>query len=132
MKTLRHAALAGAASLACVVSLADPAAASSANLSGWVKSTTTYYKTNRTVTANGSHIYLRINRVPADMVVFWYKCGDKSVRGRNVHFNPGDDGKRKLIGSDFRAGTVFCLGDAGDISESGAAWSGNLNWNVYA
>ncbi|WP_405493436.1 hypothetical protein [Streptomyces sp. NBC_00096] len=118
------AALAGALALA-----AGPAYASSTNVSGTVGGSYTYYGTGRTITANGSNVYLQINSLGLGTKVKWYKCDDRSVHGADVEVN---DGRRHLIGSNFKAGTVFCLAAAADLSETRLTWSGTLNWNVYS
>ncbi|WP_405771590.1 hypothetical protein [Streptomyces sp. NBC_01538] len=117
--------------LASMIGLAGPAHATSGNVQGDVKSTTTYYSTKRTITANGSNIYLRINNPGVDMKVFWYKCDDRRVRGVDVNFW-NSTSPRKLIGSNFQAGTVFCLAAAGDIGEGSFPWTGKADWNVYS
>ncbi|MFJ9343022.1 hypothetical protein ACIRP0_27550 [Streptomyces sp. NPDC101733] len=117
------AALAGALALA-----AGPAFASSTNVSGQAGGSYTYYGTGRTVTSNGSNVYLQVTSHPGlGLKVMWYKCDNRAVHGQGVTVN---DGRRHLIGSDFKAGTVFCLAAAADVSETTLNWSGTLNWNV--
>ncbi|NEA64628.1 hypothetical protein [Streptomyces sp. SID12488] len=117
------AALAGALALA-----AGPAYASSTNVSGQVGGSYTYYGTGRTITANGSNVYLQVTNTPGvAMKVMWYKCDNRSVHGSDVEVG---DGRRHLIGSNFKSGTVFCLAAAADLSETKLNWSGTLNWNV--
>ncbi|MBT2449914.1 hypothetical protein J7F03_23130 [Streptomyces sp. ISL-43] len=118
------AALAGALALA-----SGPAYASSTNVSGQVGGSYTYYGTGRTITSNGSNVYIQINNPGGAMVVKWYKCDNRSVHGADVEVG---DGRRHLIGSNFKAGTVFCLAAAADVSEIKLNWSGTLNWNVYS
>ncbi|GGU66175.1 hypothetical protein FHX79_112107 [Streptomyces cavourensis] len=118
-----------AAAVAAVIGFSGPAQAATATVSGTVKSTTTYYSTARTISVGGSNIYLKINARSVDMKVFWYKCGDRSVRGQSVHFAAHDTG-RKRLGTNFAAGTTFCLGAAADIGEGSRTWSGKLDWNV--
>lgn len=118
-----------AAAMAAVIGFAGPAQAATASVSGTLKSTTTYYTTARTISVSGSNIYLKIDARSVDMKVFWYKCGDRSVRGQSVHFAAHDTG-RKRLGTNFAAGTSFCLGAGGDFAEGTRTWSGKLDWNV--
>lgn len=84
----------------------------------------------RTITADGSDIYLRIISSPVDLEIRWHRDGDNRVAGSPVRFPAGDSARRR-IGSNFRAGTTFCL-DV--VSEAGdePVWCGVVDWNVYA
>ncbi|CAM5236590.1 hypothetical protein GCM10010329_61450 [Streptomyces spiroverticillatus] len=118
-----------AMSLAGVMAVAAPAHATTAGVSGSVKSTTTYYTTARTITTGGTNVYLRLNARNVDMKVWWYKCSDKSVRGSAVIFWAADTG-RKTLGTNFTKGASICLAAAADIGQGSATWSGTLTWNV--
>ncbi|MEI7031237.1 hypothetical protein [Streptomyces pratensis] len=131
ISTKRKALVASVAALAGVIGFSSPAHAASTSVYGSVSSYTTYYSTARTITASGSDIYLRVNPRTVDIKVFWYKCSDRNVRGAAVNFWSHESG-RKLIGSNFRSGTSFCLAAAGDIGEGSRSWSGTLEWNVYS
>lgn len=82
-----------------------------------------------TITAGGSDIYLRVTSSPVDLEIWWYRCDDDRVCGRPVAF-PAGDHSRKLIGSNFRAGTKFCLGVA--CAAELPPWHGIVDWNVYS
>ncbi|MEU7553866.1 hypothetical protein AB0B01_16225 [Streptomyces sp. NPDC044571] len=125
--TPRKALITGAALAGALVLATGPAYASSSNVSGKVGGSYTYYPTGRTVTANGSNVYLKINNPGTAIKAMWYKCGSPSVHGAGVELG---DGRRHLIGSNFKSGTVFCLALAADVSEIKIAWSGTLDWNV--
>ncbi|MEW2067473.1 hypothetical protein [Streptomyces sp. NPDC007346] len=118
-----------AAAMAAVIGFAGPAQAATASVQGSVTSSTTYYTTARTITTGGTNIYLKVNPRTVDIKVFWYKCGDRSVRGTAVNFWSHESG-RKLIGSNFVSGTNFCLAASGDIGQGSRTWSGKLDWNV--
>ncbi|WP_030761851.1 hypothetical protein [Streptomyces sp. NRRL F-2664] len=119
------------AGLAASLALATaPAQATTANVGGQVGGSNTYYGTARTITADGSHLYLRADSGGIAMKAFWYKCSDRSVRGTDREVGSG---ARQRLGSGFRAGTVFCLGAAADVvSPHRISWTGTLNWNVYS
>lgn len=122
--------LVGAAAVGCMIGLAAPAQATSTTVQGDVKRSTTYYGTQRTITTAGSNIYLKVTSTRVDLAISWYKCDDRSVHAKNpVLFYTGDS-QRKLIGSGFKAGTVFCLAASADIGEGSAPWSGALDYNV--
>ncbi len=107
-----------------------PAHAASSNVSGQVSAgKVTWYTTGRAITADGSDIYLRVTSSPVDLKIWWYKCGDRKVSGAAVVFPAGGQ-SRKRIGSNFRAGTRFCLGASGDIGEGTRTWHGIVDWNV--
>lgn len=108
---------------------AAPAHATTTSVSATVGGSYTYYTTARTITANGSNIYLKVDPPGVAMKVFWYKCSDRGVRGAAVEVGSG---ARKLIGSNFAAGTAFCLAAAADVSETRLPWRGTLYWNVYS
>lgn len=82
--------------------------------------------TDTLITAVGSDIYLRVTSSPGDLEVWWYRDGDLRVSGSHVLF-PAGDRTRRRIGSNFRAGTTFRIGVAGDVP----AWTGIVDWNVY-
>ncbi|MDX3664167.1 hypothetical protein PV646_43360 [Streptomyces sp. ID05-26A] len=79
----------------------------------------------RTITVDGSDVYLRVTASPVDLAIRWSREGDHRVAGSPVLF-PAGDRSRRLLGRNFRAGTTFCLdvvGEAGD-------WCGVVDWNV--
>ncbi|HEX8865251.1 MAG TPA: hypothetical protein VF821_06290 [Lentzea sp.] len=80
----------------------------------------------RTITADGSDVYLRVTSSPVDLEIRWFRDGDHRVAGTPVLFPAGDCSRRR-IGSNFRAGTAFCLEAVG--SED---WRGVVDWNVYS
>jgi hypothetical protein len=84
-----------------------------------------------TITADRSDIYLRVISSPVDLEIWWYRCDDLRVSGRRVVF-PAGDHSRKLIGSNFRAGTRFALGVSSEIGEGTPAWNGIVDWNVHS
>lgn len=81
----------------------------------------------RTITADGSDVYLRVTSSPVDLEIRWFRDGDLRVAGSPVLFPAGDRSRRR-IGSNFRAGTTFYLAVAG--TEQG--WCGVVDWNVYS
>lgn len=85
----------------------------------------------RTITVNGSDLYLRVISCSVDLSVWWYRCGDRRVSGRPVIF-PAGDSTRRLIGSNFRAGTRFSLGASGDVGEGTRTWRGIVDWNIHS
>ena len=82
----------------------------------------------RTITADGSDVYLRVTSSSADLEIRWYRDGDQRVAGSPVLFPAGDRSRRR-IGTNFRAGTTFCLSVVG---AAGDAWRGVVDWNVYS
>ncbi|SES28284.1 hypothetical protein [Lentzea albida] len=78
----------------------------------------------RTVTVDGSDVWLRVTDSPVDLEIRW--CRDERVAGSPVLF-PAGDRSRRLLGANFPAGTTFCLDVVG---ESGQDWSGVVDWNV--
>jgi hypothetical protein len=83
----------------------------------------------RTITADGSDVYLRVTSSPFDLEIRWYHDGDRRMSGVPVRFPAGDRSRRRL-GSNFRAGTTFCL-DVVACEGDGSAWCGVVDWNVY-
>ncbi|MEU3647514.1 hypothetical protein AB0E59_29300 [Lentzea sp. NPDC034063] len=80
----------------------------------------------RTITVDGSDVYLRVTNSPVDLEIRWSRDGDHRVAGRPVLF-PAGDRSRRLLGANFRAGTTFCL-DV--VSQAGEGWCGVVDWNV--
>ncbi|USX48204.1 hypothetical protein [Lentzea sp. HUAS12] len=78
----------------------------------------------RTVTVDGSDVWLRVTDSPVDLEIRW--CRDGRVAGSPVLF-PAGDRSRRLLGANFPAGTTFRLDVVG---ESGQDWSGVVDWNV--
>lgn len=128
-RLLRRALVTTGASAGSVLLMAAPAHATTANVSGTAGANYTYYTTARTISANGSNIYLKASTGGIPMKVFWYKCSDRGVHGAAVEVGSGS---RKLIGSNFQSGTTFCLAAAADVSETRLSWTGTLAWNVYS
>lgn len=85
--------------------------------------------TAATITAAGSDIYLRVTSSPVDLAIWWYRSGDDRICGRPVVFTAGDHTRRR-IGSNFRAGTKFCLGVASAVEVP--SWHGIVDWNVHS
>ncbi|MET9629830.1 hypothetical protein ABZX92_20440 [Lentzea sp. NPDC006480] len=83
--------------------------------------------TARTITADGSDVYLRVTSSPVDLEIRWFRDGDLRVAGSPVLFPAGDRSRRR-IGSNFRAGTTFYLAALGDEQD----WCGVVDWNVYS
>jgi hypothetical protein len=81
----------------------------------------------RTITADGSDVYLRVTSSPVDLEIRWYRDGDQRVAGSPVLFPAGDRARRR-IGSNFRAGTTFHLAVVGSEHD----WRGVVDWNVYS
>ncbi|MET9229745.1 hypothetical protein [Lentzea sp. NPDC003310] len=78
----------------------------------------------RTVTVDGSDVYLRVTASPVDLEIRW--CRDGRVAGSPVLF-PAGDRSRRLLGTNLPAGTTFCLDVVGERDQ---AWSGVVDWNV--
>jgi hypothetical protein len=115
-----------------LLAVGAPAHAASSTVTGQVSAgKVTWYTTARTITTAGSGIYLRVTSSPVDLKIWWYRCGDRKVSGSPVIF-PAGDHSRKRIGSNFRAGTRFCLGASGDIGEGTRTWRGIVDWNVHS
>jgi hypothetical protein len=76
----------------------------------------------RTITVDGSDVYLRVTASPVDLAIRWSREGDS---GSPVLF-PAGDRSRRLLGRDFRAGTTFCLDVVGESGD----WCGVVDWNV--
>ncbi|MEU0879700.1 hypothetical protein ABZ345_13930 [Lentzea sp. NPDC005914] len=81
----------------------------------------------RTITADGSDVYLRVTASPVDLEIRWLREGDLRVAGSPVLFPAGDRARRR-IGTNFRAGTTFYLATAGSDQD----WCGVVDWNVYS
>jgi hypothetical protein len=86
--------------------------------------------TVRTITADGSDVYLRVTSSPVDLEIRWFRDGDHRVAGSPVLFPAGDRARRR-IGSNFRAGTTFYL-DVVGIAWEKQPWCGVVDWNVYS
>jgi hypothetical protein len=80
----------------------------------------------RTITVDGSDVYLRVTASPVDLEIRWSRDGDHRVAGSPVLF-PAGDRSRRLLGTNFRAGTTFCLDVVG---QAGQDWCGVVDWNV--
>ncbi|WP_394621739.1 hypothetical protein JNUCC0626_22440 [Lentzea sp. JNUCC 0626] len=78
----------------------------------------------RTVTVDGSDVYLRVTDSPVDLEIRWFRDG--RVAGAPVLF-PAGDRSRRLLGANFPAGTTFCLDVLGEQAQ---AWRGVVDWNV--
>lgn len=79
----------------------------------------------RTITVDGSDVYLRVTSSPVDLEIRWYRDG--RVAGSPVLF-PAGDRSRRCLGSNFRAGTSFWLDVAGPEQD----WCGVVDWNVHS
>ncbi|SDK40953.1 hypothetical protein SAMN04488074_105378 [Lentzea albidocapillata subsp. violacea] len=80
----------------------------------------------RTITVDGSDVYLRVTASPVDLRIRWSRDGDHRVAGSPVLF-PAGDRSRRLLGTNFRAGTTFCLDVVGEARQD---WRGVVDWNV--
>lgn len=80
----------------------------------------------RTITVDGSDVYLRVTASPVDLEIRWSRDGDHRVAGSPVLF-PAGDRSRRLLGTNFRAGTTFCLDGVGEARQD---WCGVVDWNV--
>jgi hypothetical protein len=80
----------------------------------------------RTITVDGSDVYLRVTSSPVDLEIRWYRDDDRRVAGSPVLF-PAGDRSRRCLGSNFRAGTTFSL----DVVGSAQDWCGVVDWNVH-
>lgn len=80
----------------------------------------------RTITVDGSDVYLRVTASPVDLEIRCYRDGDHRIEGSPVLFPVGDR-SRRLLGTNFRAGTTFCLGVVGEARQD---WCGVVDWNV--
>ncbi|WP_329793780.1 hypothetical protein V1227_18290 [Lentzea sp. DG1S-22] len=78
----------------------------------------------RTVTVDGSEVWLRVTASPVDLEIRW--CGGDRLAGSPVLF-PAGDRSRRLLGAGLRAGTTFSLDVVG---EQDPDWSGVVDWNV--
>ncbi|MFD4640409.1 hypothetical protein ACFWN2_24050 [Lentzea sp. NPDC058436] len=78
----------------------------------------------RTITVDGSEVWLRVTDSAADLEIRWAGAGE---RGGSLVLFPAGDRSRRLLGTGLAAGTTFCLDVAG---ESGQDWSGVVDWNV--
>ena len=108
------------------------ATAASSNITGQVSAgERTQDTTARLITSGGSDVYLRVLLSPVDLTIWWYRCDDPRVSGSPVIF-PAGDRTRRRIGTNFRAGTRFCLGASGDIGEGAHVWRGIVDWNVHS
>jgi hypothetical protein len=81
----------------------------------------------RTITVDGSDVYLRVTSSPVDLEIRCYQDGDRRVAGSPVLF-PAGDRSRRCMGTNFRAGTTFSL----DVVGPGQDWCGVVDWNVHA
>ncbi|HWS34927.1 MAG TPA: hypothetical protein VN408_19580 [Actinoplanes sp.] len=123
---------AGTVGLTVALTAATPALATDAGISGSLtKNQTTWYGTQRTITANGSNIYVKKTDGP-EIDVKWYKCSDRNNAGGWVRLPNADPTGRLLIGSGFAAGTVFCLAAISRGSNATDSWSGTVSWNVFS
>jgi hypothetical protein len=115
-----------------VLAIANPADASSSNITGSLtRNVTTYYTTGRTITASGSNIYFRKTDGP-DIDLKWYKCSNMGVAGSFVYFENPDPTSRKVIGTNFASSTVFCLAAFDYGTNATDTFSGGLDWNVFS
>jgi hypothetical protein len=84
----------------------------------------------RTITVDGSNVYLRVTFCPVDLEIRWFRDGDHRVAGSPVLFPAGDRARRR-IGSNFRAGTTFYLAVVGGARDW-LDWCGVVDWNVHS
>lgn len=112
--------------LASVLAPATPASASSAKIRGQHDPLgIEFYYTARTITVDGSNIYGREDSGYGTLRLGWYKCGDITVSGKLTNVSGG----RRAIGTNFKAGTKFCLkADGSPANEE--KWTATLWWNV--
>jgi hypothetical protein len=121
----RTLAVAGIA-LTSVVALAAPASAASVKVSGQHDPLgVEIYYTSRTITVGGSNIYGREDSGYGELGLQWYKCGDITVGGKMTNVSGG----RRAIGTNFKAGTKFCL-LADGYPANQENWTATLWWNV--
>lgn len=81
----------------------------------------------RTITVDGSDVYLRVTSSPVDLEIRWYRDDDRRMAGIPVLF-PAGDRARRCLGSNFRAGTTFSLDVVGPEQD----WCGVVDWNVHS
>jgi len=89
----------------------------------------THYSNARKITVSGSSIKFRKTDGPT-IDVRWERCSNRSVHGAWVRFRNADPTPRITIGTNFRAGTVFCLAAWDHGSNATDTFSGALDWNV--
>lgn len=82
----------------------------------------TCFTTARTITVAGSNIDARV-ALGGVMQLAWYKCGDRTTRGELVRM----EGTRKHVGTNFKAGTKFCLASNSPYTEGTVG--GTLWWS---
>lgn len=119
------------AAAALVLVCQGTAGAASQNVTGHAESPSaiSHYEVARTISVAGSNIYFR-KTSGQKILLGWYKCGDRNVGGGNVWFDENPS-PRRAIGTNFKAGTKFCLWAGGSPSETRPrAWGGTLWWNV--
>ncbi|TWP49131.1 hypothetical protein FKR81_26045 [Lentzea tibetensis] len=84
----------------------------------------TWFTTPRTITVAGSDIDARV-ALGGVMQMAWYKCGDRNTRGAFVTMEE----HRKHVGTNFRAGTRFCLASNSLYTEGTVG--GTLWWSGH-
>lgn len=84
----------------------------------------TWFTTPRTITVAGSNIDARV-ALGGVMQMAWYKCGDRNTRGAFVTMEE----HRKHVGTNFRAGTRFCLASNSPYTEGTVG--GTLWWSGH-
>jgi hypothetical protein len=104
---------------------AAPAQAASTTITvPFKKDQITWFTNARTITVAGSNIDARV-ALGGVMQLAWYKCGDRNTRGSFVRMEE----TRKHVGTNFRAGTKFCLASNSPYTEGTVGgtlwWSGN-------
>ncbi|GAA3688093.1 hypothetical protein GCM10022267_88540 [Lentzea roselyniae] len=82
----------------------------------------TWFTTARTITVAGSNIDARV-ALGGVMQLAWYKCGDRTTRGAFVRMEE----TRKHVGTNFKAGTKFCLASNSPYTEGTVG--GTLWWS---
>lgn len=109
-----------------------PAFASTATITGSLtQGQVSTYTTPRSITVAGSNIYFRKTDGP-EIQLRWYKCGNTSIHGAWVDFPNPDPTSRVAIGTNFAAGTSFCL-QAMDLGSNPTdTFTGDLAWNVFS
>jgi hypothetical protein len=117
--------LAGLLAMGFVLLSALPAQAASTTITVPFKhNQITWFTTARTITVAGSNIDAQV-ALGGVMQLAWYKCGDRNTRGAFVRMEE----TRTRVGSNFKAGTKFCLASNSPYTSGTVGgtlwWSGN-------
>jgi hypothetical protein len=115
-----------------MLGLATPAVASHQTIpdSQLVQGAWVPYEKARHVNKSGSHVFVKKTDGPT-IGIKWRRCGGGGQGGEVILPN-NDPTERKVIGTNFAAGTCFKLSAKSYGENARDTWRGEIWWNVYS